>query len=62
MVPAAQVVEKLINDEPLIDPKALLEGGIFGKKFREQDILEDLWDNCIQRFHSKQGLPDARHP
>ncbi|XP_045646418.1 protein FAM47E-like [Ursus americanus] len=36
--------KKLINDEPLIDPKVLLEqDGRYGKNFPEQDILEDLY-------------------
>ncbi|XP_042830513.1 protein FAM47E-like [Panthera tigris] len=37
--------KKLINDEPLIDPKVLLEGqdGSFGKKVPEKDIIEDLY-------------------
>uniref|UniRef100_A0A452US16 Uncharacterized protein n=1 Tax=Ursus maritimus TaxID=29073 RepID=A0A452US16_URSMA len=36
--------KKLINDEPLIDPKVLLEqDGRYGKNFPKQDILEDLY-------------------
>ncbi|KAI4545537.1 hypothetical protein MG293_005803 [Ovis ammon polii] len=53
--------KKLINDEPLIDPKALLEGGIFGKKFREQDILEDLYGTiAFKDFILSKGyrMPD----
>ncbi|XP_035567396.1 protein FAM47E-like [Canis lupus dingo] len=37
--------KKLINDEPLIDPKFSFEAqdGRYGKKLPEQDILEDLY-------------------
>ncbi|EPY74431.1 hypothetical protein CB1_002041004 [Camelus ferus] len=37
--------KKLINDEPLTDPKGLLgtQGGCFGRRLPEQDILEDLY-------------------
>uniref|UniRef100_A0A4W2G8P5 Protein FAM47E-like n=1 Tax=Bos indicus x Bos taurus TaxID=30522 RepID=A0A4W2G8P5_BOBOX len=53
--------KKLINDEPLIDPKALLGGGIFGRKFPEQDILEDLYGTiAFKDFILSKGyrMPD----
>uniref|UniRef100_A0A8C6FZJ8 Protein FAM47E n=1 Tax=Moschus moschiferus TaxID=68415 RepID=A0A8C6FZJ8_MOSMO len=48
--------KKLINDEPLIDPKAL-----FGKKFPEQDILEELYGTiAFKDFILSKGyrMPD----
>ncbi|XP_055420593.1 protein FAM47E-like [Bubalus kerabau] len=53
--------KKLINDEPLIDPKTLLGGGIFGRKFLEQDILEDLYGTiAFKDFILSKGyrMPD----
>ncbi|KAB0344966.1 hypothetical protein FD754_021892 [Muntiacus muntjak] len=53
--------KKLINDEPLIDPNVLLGGGIFGKRFPEQDILEDLYGTiAFKDFILSKGyrMPD----
>ncbi|XP_058392198.1 protein FAM47E-like [Diceros bicornis minor] len=55
--------KKLINDEPLIDPKVLLEGqdGSFGKNVPQQDILEDLYGTiAFKDFIVSKGykMPD----
>ena len=57
-----KLCKKLINDEPLIDPKALPGGGIFGKRFPEQDILEDLYGTiAFKDFILSKGyrMPDT---
>ncbi|XP_003360305.1 protein FAM47E-like [Sus scrofa] len=55
--------KKLINDEPLIDPKVLLEGPTegFGRKIPEYDILEDLYGTiAFKDFILSKGyrMPD----
>ncbi|XP_072812534.1 protein FAM47A-like [Vicugna pacos] len=55
--------KKLINDEPLMDPKGLLgaQSGCFGRRLPEKDILEDLYGTiAFKDFILSKGyeMPD----